>query len=369
MSSQSKPMISRRQFFFIIVQTQIGVGILSMPHELHRIAKQDGWISLLITAFSLLIVLFFLWMLAKRHPASNFFQILERVFSKWPGKFITVAYIIYFTCVSVLILLLFGRMLSLWVLPSTPFWVLSFLMVAVCLYLTASGLKMIARLYTSLSLFLFILIVLMLFCFAELEFLYILPIAQSGWGNIIKGANEGLLSYFGFIVTLVIYTYVEGKPKDKFKTVFWAHCFVTCFYLFVVIVSYTFFSTKEIALVQEPVLYMLKSFQFPIIARIDLFFLSIWVVSVATSFGTYLFMTGVGLQSVFQKKSSVPITLAAISIFILSLFFGFESERVDMLGNVVVILGYAFGILIPIFTLCISALRFKAERERGRHEV
>ncbi|WP_079529197.1 GerAB/ArcD/ProY family transporter [Halobacillus hunanensis] len=366
MSSQSKPMISRRQFFFIIVQTEIGVGVLSMPYDLHGIAKQDGWISLLITAFSLLIILFLLWMLAKRHPSLNFFQILERVFSKWPGKFIIVAYIIYFTSVSVLIVLLFGRMLSLWVLPSTPFWVLSILMVSVCLYLTASGLKIIARLYTSLSLFLFILIFLMVFCFSELEILYILPVAQSGWINIVKGANEGLLSYFGFIVTLVIYTYVEGKPKDKFKTVFWAHCFVTCFYLFVVLVSFTFFSTKEIALVQEPVLYMLKSFQFPIIARIDLFFLSIWVVSVATSFATYLFMTGMGLQTVFQKQSSILVTLAAISIFIISIFFGFESERLELLGNVVVFLGYAFGIFIPIFTLCISALRFKAKKEGGK---
>ncbi|WP_163529431.1 GerAB/ArcD/ProY family transporter [Halobacillus ihumii] len=366
MSSQSKPVISRRQFFFIIVQTQIGVGILSMPHDLHQIAKQDGWISLLITALSLMIVLFLLWMLAKRHPNSNYFQILERVFSKWPGKVITAAYIIYFTCVSMLILLLFGRMLSLWVLPSTPFWVLSILMVAVCLYLTASGLKIMARLYTSLSLFLFILIVLMFFCFTELEILYILPVGQSGWGNILKGANEGLLSYFGFIVSLVIYTYVEGKPKDKLKTVFWAHFFVTCFYLFVVLVSFTFFSTKEIALVQEPVLYMLKSFQFPIIARIDLFFLSIWVVSVATSFATYLFLTGMGIQIVFQKQSSIPITVAAISIFIISLCFGFESERVELLGNVVVILGYIFGVFVPIFTLCISAIRFKAGKERGK---
>lgn len=43
-----KTKLSRRQYFFIIVQTEIGVGILSLPYDLHSKAKQDGWISLLI---------------------------------------------------------------------------------------------------------------------------------------------------------------------------------------------------------------------------------------------------------------------------------------------------------------------------------
>ncbi|MFZ0369154.1 MAG: GerAB/ArcD/ProY family transporter, partial [Halobacillus sp.] len=69
-----KTKLSRRQYFFMIVQTEIGVGILSLPYDLHSAAKQDGWISLLIGGVLLQIVLLVIWLLAKRFPDKDFFQ-------------------------------------------------------------------------------------------------------------------------------------------------------------------------------------------------------------------------------------------------------------------------------------------------------
>ena len=100
--------ISRRQFFFMIIQTQIGVGILSMPYDLHKVAKQDGWMSLLLGGLLLQIVLVVLWLIARSYPELNFFQIIEKAFTKWIGKFISLAFIFYFILIAVLIVLLFG---------------------------------------------------------------------------------------------------------------------------------------------------------------------------------------------------------------------------------------------------------------------
>ncbi|WP_197061439.1 GerAB/ArcD/ProY family transporter, partial [Halobacillus sp. BBL2006] len=152
----NEPKISRRQFFFVIIQTQIGVGILSLPYDLHESAKQDGWISLLIGGFLLQFVLLLLWWIAKTYPDIDFFKINEKIFSKWIGKPFSFLFVLYFTCVGLLIILLFCRIISLWVLPNTPFWILAFLMISVSMYMTCCGLRVMARLYTFLSFFLLI---------------------------------------------------------------------------------------------------------------------------------------------------------------------------------------------------------------------
>ncbi|MGP4076539.1 GerAB/ArcD/ProY family transporter [Halobacillus sp. K22] len=350
--------LSRRQYFFIIVQTEIGVGILSLPYDLHSQAKQDGWISLLIGGVLLQIVLLVIWLIAKRYPDKDFFQINEAVYSKWLGKGISLLYVVYFSMVAMVILLIFVRLISLWVLPQTPFWILALLMILICLYLASGGLNAIARFYTFVSVLLIILIACVLYALKDTQMVFLFPILNSGWMPVIKGANEAVLSFFGFIISLVIYSKVEGSPAQRLRTIFYAHWFVVLFYLFTVIVSFTFFSTTEMSFVQEPLLYMLKSFDLVIVARLDLFFLSIWVVNVATTLTTYVYMTGLGLADVFgTKKTTLVYTIAALLILIPPMFIGYNMERVDQFNNFVVWLGYTFSVALVFILYFVSVLR------------
>ncbi|ARI78196.1 GerAB/ArcD/ProY family transporter [Halobacillus mangrovi] len=356
--TKTKIKLSRRQYFFIIVQTEIGVGILSLPYDLHTVAKQDGWISLLIGGILLQIVLFIIWLIAKRYPEKDFFEINEAVFSKWVGKCVSFLYIAYFIIVGMVILLLFVRLISLWVLPQTPFWILAFFMILVCFYLASGGVIVMGRFYTFVSPLLIFLIVFVIYATKESKLLYLFPILQSGWMPVIKGANEAVLSFFGFIISLVIYSKVEGKPKQKLRTIFYAHWCVVLFYLFTVIVSFTFFSTIEISFVQEPLLFMLKSFEFPVVTRLDLFFLSIWMVSVATTITTYIYMIGLGIIDVFNTKTTtIPNLIAAALLFIPSSIVGYNMNLVDQINNLVVWFGYIFSIAFLVIIYVVSLLR------------
>ncbi|MGP4061854.1 GerAB/ArcD/ProY family transporter [Halobacillus sp. H74] len=362
-SQKPEQKLSRRQFFFIIIQTQIGVGVLSIPYDLHKVAKQDGWISLLIAGILLQIVLFVLWAIARNHPKLTLFQINEVIFSKWLGKFISSVYILYFIGIGTLILLLYGRMISLWVLPNTPLWVLAFLMITACIYLVDGGLLIMGRLYTMLSFMLVILIVLVMYTMKEMNIIYLFPILETGWGGVLSGVDKAILSFFGFIVSLVIFPKVEGKPKDKLKTIFFAHWFVVAFYLYIVFASFTFFSTKELTLVPEPVLYMLKSFELPIIARIDLFFISIWIISVATSYATYVYMASVGFKEVFQCQHTRRfITIFGLATFIIAVYVGFDMKKLEIFSQTMIYSGYVFSIIVPLMMLPLSFLFKKMKK-------
>ncbi|MCP3026838.1 GerAB/ArcD/ProY family transporter [Halobacillus sp. A5] len=364
MSSQKNLKLTNRQYFFLIIQTQIGVGILALPFDLHTAAKQDGWISLVLSGVLIIILMVFYWLLAKKYPDKDYFLLQQYVLSKWVGKAVTLFYIVYFAGVGVLILLLYGRMISIWVLPNTPFWILSMMMVAVCMYIVCCDLVVMARLYTMFSAFLIFLVGLILYSVKDSRLFYLLPVASDGWGGILAGIDKGIISFLGFIVALVIYAKVEGEPKQKLKTIIFAQITVLLFYLSIVLVTFTFFSTKEIALVSEPVLYMLKSYQFPIVARIDLFFISIWMVFVATSFSTYLYLAGLGITRVFNKKHSpVIVLIVGLSFYFLSLFIGFNLVKLDQFSSYIVKGGYIFSMGIPLLVLFISLFRNRPKKE------
>ena len=350
--------LSRRQFFFIIIQTQIGVGVLSIPYDLHSVAKQDGWISLIIGGLIIPVILFAIWLVAKNFPEESLFSMNEKMFTKWGGRALSLGFIIYFTGVGALIILLFGKMISVWVLPNTPMWVLTFLMITVCIYMVNGGLLVLGRLYTMLSFLLIFLLISIAFSTKEMRIIYLFPILESGWGKIFAGVNEAIFSFFGFIVSLVIYSKVEGTDKEKLKTIFYSHLFVLIFYLFTVLATFTFFSTSEIPLVPEPVLYMLKSFSLPIVARIDLFFISIWVVNVATSFATYLYLSSFGLSELFKIHSQVKsVILIGVIIFIMVFFIGVDISKIESFSNWVIYSGYIFSVGLPILMVPFSYFR------------
>lgn len=144
-----------------------------------------------------------------------------------------------------------------------------------------------------------------------------------------------------------------------------AHVFVTIFYLLTLIISYTFFSTKEISFVPEPLLYMLKSFELPFIARIDLFFISMWFVSVATSFTTYLYIAGLGLKEVFRLKNIKSVNLAiSIIIFSSAWLIGYDMTKLEKFTNYVVQSGFIFTFYLPLFILVVALVRSRIQKGR-----
>lgn len=341
--------------------------MLSVPYNLHSVAKQDGWISLLLGAVAIQILLIGIWMVAKSFPKDTLYSMNDKIFTKWLGKPLSFLFVVYFIGVGTLIILLFSRMISMWVLPNTPLWVTSSLMITVCMYMVSGGLIVLGRLYTMLSFLLLVLFILIIFGTKEMHIMYLFPILEAGWGKIFAGVNEAVFSYFGFIVSLVIFPKVEGTNKQKLKIIVAAHWFVSLFYLLAVFATFTFFSTSELPLVPEPILYMLKSFTLPVIARIDLFFISIWVINVATSFATYLYLSNLGLSVLFKKRTQNQWTVVvSVVIFSISIFIGLDISKIENFNKVVTYSGYIFSVTLPLIMVPVSYLRRKKEKGGGQ---
>ncbi|WP_367576984.1 GerAB/ArcD/ProY family transporter [Shouchella clausii] len=70
----------------------------------------------------------------------------------------------------------------------------------------------------------------------------------------------------------------------------------------------------------EPFLYLIKSFSFPIVERIDLIFLCLWSVIVITTYGIYVYCGVIGTMTLFRsQRYHLYIVLAFLITFLVNL--------------------------------------------------
>lgn len=360
--------ISNTQLFFIIIQVQIGVGILSLPHDVSLVSKNDGWISTLLAGAMVQVIILILWGLSKKFPSLTIYEITSRVIGKRFGKIIIFCYVIYFIVTGSLVLSRFIQVIDTWILQRTPSWILIFLTLGVCMYLVKDTLRSIARFYVLVTPLLIILFGLVTYALKDANFLYIFPIGQSGIPNIVKGSKEAIFSMLGFEFMLFLYPYVNATDGRKLMAISTANLFVTLFYTYMVFASLVFFETRQdLYLTPQPLLYMIKSYSFQIVERIDLFFLSIWIISVVTSIASWIFLASNGLKYCFARANhAASLFYTAGIIFIIALIPKNETD-LEKFNKILEPAHLGFIVVIPLLLFSISVLF--AKKRDGEHNV
>ncbi|NHW38794.1 GerAB/ArcD/ProY family transporter [Paenibacillus aceris] len=351
-----KSRITQGQFMFFVIQSQVGVGILSLPHRMQAIAKGGGWISTLIAGLAVQVIILILWALCRRFPSDTIFSFLPKIVGKFFGNLLGLVYIGYFLFSAGMVLAVFADVIGKWVLQSTPRWALLILTLLTCIYLVKENLRVIARLFVISSLTIIVMVLLSLMGYVNMNLDYIFPITEAGWGKIFKAANEALFPLVGYEVILVIYPFVEGKSGEKLKAASLGNLVITLFYAFEVFTSLVIFSPSVMPAISEPLIYMLKGFSFQLIQRIDLIFLSLWVFVVSTAIVSWLYMATTGLGRFFHRdehKKAVPY--AAVIIFILAMIAQDPSIS-DLFDRIIKISHYILVIGLPVILLIFSYL-------------
>ncbi|VEF48290.1 spore germination protein [Bacillus freudenreichii] len=362
----SKNQITQFQLIFLLIHAQVGVGVISMPFDVFLKADGDSWISVLLTGIILQGMVFLIWALMVRFPSTNLFGIIQALFGKIFGNAIIILYCIYFITIGSLVLAKFGYIIKVWMLPLTPTWLTLLLMTFTAYYIVKDNLQIMARFFVLTSVIIVMFIVLSAFALKDANITYILPIGEKGLIPILKGIKPGIISFQGFELLLLVYPFVQDNKTGVLKAATIANVFVTLFYAFLVLTSLLFFSPKELKLIPEPVLYLIKSFSFKMIERPDLLFTSMWIVLVATTYINLLYGISLGFLQVMNAKEIKYFALIAACIcFLIAINFQgkYEIQFLSKVNNYFV---YPLGFGLPVLLFGISILfKKKGEVESG----
>lgn len=357
-----KKEITQFQLIFLLIHSQVGVGVITLPFDVFMEAKGDSWISVLLTGAFIQITIFLFGALMVRFPSSNLYDIVQSLFGKWIGKVIVILYSMYFIANGGLMLAKFAYILKAWMMPLTPKWLLLLLMVFTAVYVVKENLQLMARFFFLSTTVLIGFIGLAAYALKDANLTFILPVGTNGVLPIIQGMGRGLYAVQGFELLLIIHPFVQSDKKGVIKAATIANIFVTLFYLFLVLTSLLSFSPAEFKLIPEPVLYLIKSFSFRIVERPDLLFTSMWIVLAATAFMNTIYASSLGLSMVMNSnKIRNYVIIAACICFLLALTFHetYEIATISRIYNNFVVFPFALG--LPILFLLISIIFNKKE--------
>ncbi|QHA91024.1 endospore germination permease [Bacillus sp. N1-1] len=349
--------INSVQFLFIIFQTQVGVGILSLPQTLYSTAGKDGWIAIILAGLGFQGVIFVLYFLSKRFSTLSLYEYAPLIMGRLMGTMISVGYILFAGLTAILVLQLFQISINTWILPRTPSIVILSLLSISGAYLVSGRVKVLGRFNQFVTILVVPLIIMILVALKHSDIRYILPIGEHGLSPILKATPEGFFSMIGFEMALFVFPYLQIKGKEALVSLTLSNVAVTCFYCLITLATYVYFSPSQFETIQDPTVYMLKGISFLIIDRIDLLFLSIWTVSVLTSFGSYLYISSEGIKTLTKRKRAMwPIIITTLLILGISLF-PHDMFTIETLSNYHATASYFFVFGLPLLLLIISMIR------------
>lgn len=357
---------TQTQLLFFIIQTQIGVGILGLPFNVFLHAKQDGWISVLISGFMVQVIITILWLLAKQFPDQSLFQYTKVLTGKFIGTGINLIYIIYGVLVTALILMYSTKVIKTWMLIYTPKWILMMLLVLTAIYLAREHIDTISNIYVVVSLLIVFLLVISFIVVGTypVDYRYLFPVGDHFGIPWLMGAKEAYFSMLGFELILILYHHFKDLgSKAILKSASMANWIVTIIYAIMMIVSTIVFSPTEIKIVPQPVLYFVKSLNLQIIERIDLVFLSLWIVNVVTSLTSYLFLSIEGTRFFFKKLSKKKATwiLVLYGSISFSIAVLYQIDKIDTYNTFVIRFSFLLVCCIPIALLLLSIFKKKGK--------
>ncbi|MFF2796639.1 endospore germination permease [Lysinibacillus xylanilyticus] len=140
-----KEIISSRQFMIITLLCSIGTAILISPASVTSEAKQDAWISSIISVvLSLLLIKLFVTV-GKRTPTLTFVEANEKILGRFFGKITSIGFIILCFLSAGELLYFIGIFMKTAIMPETPMMAFAFLFSIIIIYAAFLGIEVFAR--------------------------------------------------------------------------------------------------------------------------------------------------------------------------------------------------------------------------------
>ncbi|MEE6450268.1 endospore germination permease [Gottfriedia acidiceleris] len=349
--------ISSFQLFFYLVISQLNVAILTLPMHLYRESAYDGWISLLLSCLYSICTVCLYSFLLKRFPNLTIFEICSYFFGRWLGGILKISYILYFIFIAYLINQFYLFIFSKWVFPNSPSWSILLLLFIIGIYLGKENIRTTTRFFQLSFWTILIIFIFSVEAFQQVEWEFLLPVTQSNFSQIVKGSYKSYVFLHGFEGLLVLYPFVNSAHRKTIKSTILSTLFITMINLFTVVLCFIFFSKKEMRLIPEPTIYLFKTLTFfKELERLDLLFLSVWFVIIASSYVSYLNLANIGISNLIRKNRIYSTLTICFLIFLVGNFVPTSKGFIDILLKILSISSFIFIVLIPLLILCISLL-------------
>ncbi len=327
--------ITSNQFMFMLIGTMIAMGILNLPNDVVKNAKESGWISVFIGQLYPLYIVIMAILIYRKFPNNNILFINKKCFGKIMGTLFNIAiglyFLLYLTAIASGLSNITRTIIITFLSPLKVLSVITFLGA----YTAVKGLKILGRVNEMFFYLTIIMCLLPLMVLIKEKSSNVFPVIGTRIFNIISTSKESAYAYGGVEIILLIYPNVSEKnrlEKAAIKSVFitgliysWT-TFITIYGLGIdIIPSY---------LVAFPA--VVKYIEIPVINNFRFIFMVLWTLVVFKTISNYYYAVCNILNNLIPKISykKMCIIIYPIVIF-LSMKYGNETTRRNFLNFII----------------------------------
>jgi spore germination protein len=300
----AKREITLYKFAGILVNSIVGVGVLSLPSITARSADTGAPLSTFLGVTVAFIGLVFIALLGKRFPNQSIIQYSEAIIGRWIARIASVVIIFIFAAFTALVAREFGEVVVTSVLKRTPLEVT----VLIMLMITALSARNDMTTFAYIQHFYFPVIIgpallIIILSLKNADAIRLQPV----WGNQPEGMIWSILTVSSLCQVFFILTMVIPKtqhPRKVLISCFWGMFIAGGLYALIVVATISVFGAEETKMLLWPTLELAKMTSLPanILERLDAAFLAVWVAAVFTTLFSGYYFTVHSVKDLFRLR-------------------------------------------------------------------
>ena len=354
----NKNEINSNQLIFYTVASQIGVGIIFLPTQLAEIVGHDGWISVLIGGIIFSCFTLFVVALMNRYKKKSIFEINRLIYGKYIGYIFNLSLIIYAILFSSIVLRMMVEAMQLMGLKTTPRVILTVFLIIPTIYTISGGLKIVCRYLHIVAFVGTILVIYIIFVIGRIRLTFLMPIGEANVKSIFSGAKVSIFAYLGIELIPFIYSNVSDK-KNITKKVLLGNIISIIVYILVVITTTGLFGEEMLKKLEIPLLGLARVGYSNIFERLDLYFVTTWVMAMGCVLRCYMFAGYYAAINTFNIK--VKKWIVTVILFVLVCVISLEPREFVYLKEWTKYLGWV-GLSVIFFFILSYLLSFIIKR-------
>jgi len=346
--------------FFVSRCFYTGIAI----HNITFLAKQDGWISLIIAFIIGFVPIILFNALLNLEPNLSFIELTKKYCGKVFGTIINIVLLISVLFHASIVLWNLCNFINSQFLFKTPVLVIAIFFMIPVVYTVSKGLKTIGR--TSMVLFLMSLVIYFITFISligKLEISNIFPIFENGITPILDGSlvqlSYSILAIFPLLI-IPKNNISENRNINKSLIKMYIFTFITMFIVMFLIL--TIFGSPLANLYQYPEFNILKTVNVAnFFQRVESILAFQWLFDLAVGLMVFVYFLKTATQQTFNFKNkfnNILILLISVTIiFISSVIFKNNTVAYDFLGKTYKFVRLIILFFIPLIIYIIAKLR------------
>ncbi len=313
MSIQTKKTLKGVHVVFLVQNAMIGTGILTLPQDLSAVGYSQIIFPLLFGVIASLTIWPMIW-LSKKYPNDNLFHINKHLLGKTVGQTINILIITQMIVFISGTIHYYLELIQSTILPEQRILMQLILLLVLLFYITNGGIHSIAR-FCILAFFLTIGVYYYThWAFQKGELSHIFPLFNFTRRELFDAMSKGYLAVVGYELIMYYFPFI-AEQKKAFKHALigiWISvllCFITVF------ISVMYYSEWQLKHVKFGILNLFKVVELTFIERIDVLFMSFWVILVLSTLAVYLWSAKEGVITILGKKHKYLLFIMGIVIF------------------------------------------------------